>query len=210
MENRLPHTIAADCGCSLTACHDGIVQSPDPRSHLQTNVEQVMQEYSMTEAERIGFCRMLDLKDHLWPDGRRLDDILPDRWQYIFKHVIRQVPSTSVDEKAHIYRLLGLGDPPAEERDLWAARNKAANFSMPDAQIISAPGAASPLPTYPPGPQWVSDVSCRDNSGDSAQGNVSLYDFQRFLGISNYHEAPSSYDELQIQRHGTFQDYSQT
>ena len=206
MENRLPHTITADCSCSLTACHDGIAQSLDPRSHLQTNMEQVMREYSMTDDERVGFCRMLDLKEHVWPDGRRLYDILPDRWQYIFKHVIRQVPSTSVDEKAHIYRLLGLGDPPVEERDLWAAQNQAANFSMPDAQVISAPGPAPPLQTYPPGPQWISDVSSRDNP---AQGNVSLYDSQGFLGTSNCHEAPSNHDELQIRPHGTFQDYCQ-
>ncbi len=85
----------------------------------------------MTDDERVGFCRMLDLKEHVSPDGHRPINTLPHCWQYMFKHVIRQVSNTSADEKAQIYRLLGLGDPPAEEFDLWV-RSTAVSLGMLD------------------------------------------------------------------------------
>ena len=90
-----------------------------------------MWEYSMTDDERVGFCRILDLKEDVSPDRHRPINTLPHRWQYIFKHVIRQVPNTSADEKAQIYRSMGLGDPPTEEFNLWV-RSTAASFGVSD------------------------------------------------------------------------------
>lgn len=191
MDNPLPLTIAADCGCSLTACHEAIIQSPNPRQHIQTGIRLVMEHEFMADDVRVGFCRMLDLKEQvLTNEGRNLWVMLPDNWEKTFRRAIREEPA-SFDEKLQVYRLLGMGKPSAAERNSWALAS-AAQSGMPYDHETENYVSGSLLQHPPLSLQWTSNTPHRGQFGDPAPNPLSMHNPPGSSGSGRFPEGWSN------------------
>ena len=108
MQGHLLHTIGAWCGCSLIVCDEGIPQNANPRQHFRAGIQQVLQDYSMRDSVRTGFCRIIEFKEDDSPDERGIDVVLRDDWADRFRYNLREEPSPG-DVKTQLFQAAVLG-----------------------------------------------------------------------------------------------------
>ena len=117
----------ADCGCSLTACHDGPVASPVPMIHQQAVLgPEIQRRYggSDNRGAWVGFRRLLGLEgegDLTAEEGFALRSnlALPDDWKALIRGAVRDDPHMDCDEEKDFYRVLDLGVPSPGETAAW-------------------------------------------------------------------------------------------
>ena len=208
MKDRLPSTVAADCGCSLTICHNSVIDYPNPKAHFQDSLLRAVQDFSMDDNVRSSFCRVLDLKVHSSINGRTLLNFLPDHWADKFRRVIDGEPYP-MDEKSQIYRLLSLQEPSEAECNAWALESTAnADLSRHHEAEAYSYGSSSQYGT--PNSLWQSDISQRNYLGEIPQGQISLRNSEGLPSTSYFSGGYSENQAAQQERRVRFIDYSES
>ena len=123
MNHHAKYKLDAECGCSLTACENGLVLSERPAVHLRDclvpKIERSYRGESNSDV-RLGFSRMLG---HRQAEERRalggFNISLPNDWKALIKGAVRDDPHMDCDEKRKFHRDLGLGTPPLEDQYAW-------------------------------------------------------------------------------------------
>lgn len=114
MNHHIGYRLDAECGCSLTACENGLVLSERPAVHLRDCLVPKIERSYRGESNRdvrLGFSRMLE--------PRQAE--LPNEWKALIKGAVRDDPHMDCDEKKRFHRALGLGTPPLEDQRAWYA-----------------------------------------------------------------------------------------
>lgn len=117
------YSIDAACGCSLTACANGLFANPDPRAHLCVSLgDEIWRKYGgdgHSEVRR-RLYGMLGLGQDFSAEERSgLGASLPDYWKALIRGAVRKDPHLNGEEKNKFYRALSLGLPSAEEQAAW-------------------------------------------------------------------------------------------
>lgn len=95
MARQRAYRLDADCGCSLIACHDGLIANPEPRLHLLAVMEpELRRRYSGDDnvGARVGFNGMLGLEGNLTAGERfalNLPDVaMQDDWKALIRGAV--------------------------------------------------------------------------------------------------------------------------
>lgn len=123
MDQHQRYTLDAECGCSLTACEEGLIVSERPGLHLRTSLRPKIERIYSNKDVRLGFIRMLDPEEH-WPGEEQLafggaNMGLPDEWKALIRGAVRKDPHMDCEEKKKFYEALALGVPSLEEQSAW-------------------------------------------------------------------------------------------